>query len=237
MLKRELVSNIINNLKLLNKDDHVSRRYILNTALAEATTLIAQKLTDKSIFREDNIYRTIEFLEMEKIDVVKCGIYEFRKCNNLVRSKHKLPKLLYSRYGNSILEVTSVDGSVIFLPTTLSDYKLFRKRILSARTKNIKFYYVQDGYLYLPDCEFEYVNVTLITLDTKKVEDLSTCKDCNDGKGNEKCKSQWDYEFICPDKLLTTVINETFKKATMLRQVVEDNLPNMDSNQKTHGKV
>lgn len=231
MLKRELVSNIINNLKLLNKDDHVSRRYILNTAYAEATTLIAQKLTDKSIFREDNIYSVIECLAMEKIDVVKCGIYEFKKCDHLVKSKEKLPKLLYSRYGNSILEVTSVDGSVIFIPTTLSDYKLFRKRILTSRSKRIKFYYVQDGYLYLPDCEFENVNVTLITLDIKKVDDLSNCKDCDD------CKSQWDYEFICPDKLLTTVINETFKKATMLRQVAVDELPNLDSNQKSSGKV
>lgn len=231
MLNREFVSNIINNLKLLNKDDHVSRRYILNTGRAEATTLIAQKLTDKSIFREDNIYSTIECLEMELIDVIKCGIYEFKKCDNLVKSKEKLPKLLYSRYGNSILEVTSVDGSVIFIPTTLSEYKLFKKRIRSSRTKNIKFYYVQDGYLYLPDCEYENVNVTLITLNVKKVKDLSSCKEC------DKCDSQWGQEFICPDKLLTTVINETFKKATMLRQVVEDNLPNLDQNQKTSGKV
>ena len=231
MLNREFVSNIINNLKLLNKDDHVSRRYILNTGRAEATTLIAQKLTDKSIFREDNIYSTIECLEMELIDVVKCGIYEFKKCDSLVKSKDKLPKLLYSRYGNSILEVTSVDGSVIFIPTTLSEYKLFKKRIRSPRTKNIKFYYVQDGYLYLPDCEYENVNVTLITLNVKKVKDLSSCKEC------DKCDSQWEQEFICPDKLLTTVINETFKKATMLRQVVQDELPNLDANQKTNGKV
>lgn len=231
MLNRELVSNIINNLKLLNKDDHISRRYILNTAKAEAITLVAQKFLDKSIFREDNIFQTIECLEMKKIDVVKCGIYEFEKCENLVRSKNKLPKLLYSRYGNSIIEVTSVDGSVIFLPTTLSDFKLLKQRILTKKSQKIKYYYVQDGYLYLPDCEFEYVNVVLVTLDGKEVDALSTCKEC------DSCKSIWDYEFVCPDKLLTVVINETFKKVAMVRQVVEDSLPNLDPLQKTNGKV
>ena len=227
MLNKEFVSNIINNLKFLNKDEHPSRRFILNTGKAEAVTLISQKLQDKSIFREDNIFQTIQCLKMQTIDTIKCGIYEFEKCDSLVKSSKKLPRLLYSRYGNSIVEVTSIDGSVIFLPTTLSDYKLFKKRVLSNRTRNTKFYYVQDGYLYLPDCEYEYVNVTLITLDTKDVEKLSTCKDC------DNCKSIWDYEFICPDKLLVTVINETFKKVSMIRQVVEDTLPDLNSNKKS----
>lgn len=231
MLNKELVSNIINNLKLLNKDDHISRRYILNTAKAEAVTLVAQKFLDKSIFREDNIFQTIQCLEMEKIDTIKCGIYEFEKCDNLVKSKNKLPKLLYSRYGNSIIEVSSVDGSIIFLPTTLSDFKLLKKRMVTNRSKNIKYYYVQDGYLYLPDSELEYVNVTLVTLEGKDVDDLSTCKEC------DSCKSVWDYEFICPDKLLSVVINETFKKVSMVRQVVEDSLPNLDPLQKINGKV
>ena len=230
MLNKEIVSNVINNLRLLNKDEHISRRYILNTARAEATTLISQKLLDKSIFREDSIFKTINCLEMKRINSIKCGIYEFEKCDNLVRSKKKLPKMLYSRYGNSIVEVTSIDGSIIFLPTTLSDYKLFKKRALTKKAKQTRFYYVQDGYLYLPDCELEIVNITLITLDTKAVDELSSCKEC------DNCKSQWDYEFVCPDKLLTTVLNETLKKVSMVRQIQEDNLPNLDNNQKTTGQ-
>lgn len=230
MLNKEIVSIVVNNLKFLNKDDHISRRYILNTARVESTNLISQKLLDKTIFREDNIFQTINCLEMKKIDSIKCGIYEFEKCDYLVRSKNKLPKLLYSRYGNSIIEVTSVDGSEIFLPVTLSDFKLFKKRIKTLKSKNIKYYYVQDGYLYLPDCEYEYINVTLITLDNKKVEELSTCKEC------DTCKSQWDYEFTCPDRLLSTVLNETIKKVSLTRQVVVDALPNMDENLKTNGK-
>ena len=226
MLKRELVSNIINNLKALNKDAHISRRYILNTANTEATTLIAQKLTDRTIFREDNIFKTIECLKMKKINSIKCGIYEFERCGNLMRSSEKLPKMLYSRYGNSIIEVTSIDGSILFLPTSLSDYKLFKKRAVTPRTKKTKFYYVQDGYLYLPDCEIEVINITLVTLDNKKVDELSSCKDC------DNCKSQWDYEFVCPDKLLTNVINETYKKITMLLQIPVDEKPDLNINSK-----
>ena len=59
MLNKEIVSIIVNNLKFLNKDDHISRRYILNTARVESVNLISQKLLDKTIFREDNIFQTI----------------------------------------------------------------------------------------------------------------------------------------------------------------------------------
>lgn len=233
MTNLEFVSTIINNLKHLTKDEHISRRFILEVGKTEATNLISQKLLEKTIFREDNLFKTIRCLEMIPQDVVRCGIYEFQRCKSVMRSKKKLPKLLYSRYGNSIIEVTSVDSNILFLPITLTDYKLLDKRFRRKNAKKNSYYYVQDGYLYLPDSEIEYVDVTLITLEDKCVSDLSTC-----GAAEEStCKSLWNCEFTCPDKLMSTVIAQTIQKVAMGRQIPTDELPNLDSNQKTGQKL
>ena len=53
----ELVSRVLNGLKLLNKDERISKRYVLYIAEKNAEFLISHKLRDKSLFRETNIYR------------------------------------------------------------------------------------------------------------------------------------------------------------------------------------
>ena len=237
MTNGEFVSLIVNSLKHITKDDHISRRYILHVGQAESQFLLTQKLLDKTILREDNIFRTISCLQMEKIDVIKCGIYEFERCKSLMRSKYKLPKPIYSRYGASIVEVTNIDGSVTFLPTSLQDFNLFKKR-RSFGGKKFKFYYVQDGYLYLPDSEIEAVNVTLLTLDDEEVKKLSGCggeDSSTTSSATGDCGSVWDAEFVCSDKLLSAVIAQTLQKVSVGRQILQDERPDLDSNIKTYG--
>ena len=45
-----------------------------------------------------------------------------------MRSKKKLPKLIYSKYEASILEVTSIDGKYLFIPVTPQQFKINKKR-------------------------------------------------------------------------------------------------------------
>lgn len=237
MTNGEFVSLIVNSLKHLTKDDHISRRYILRVGQTESQFLLTQKLLDKTILREDNIFKTINCLQMEKIDVIKCGIYEFERCKSLMKSKYKLPTLLYSRYGASIIEVTNIDGSITFLPTSLQDFNLFKKR-KSFGGKKFRFYYVQDGYLYLPDSEIEAVNVTLLTLDEDEVKKLSGCgggDSSSSSSATDDCGSIWDAEFVCSDKLMSAVISQTIQKVSLGRQIPQDERPDLDSNIKTHG--
>jgi hypothetical protein len=153
-------------------------------------------------------------------DVVSCPIIEFRLCSGLKRSKKRIPELIYSRHGASIKDVTSVDNKYSFLPVNPTQYRLNKKRSLQVKQD---LYYVQDGYLYLPDSEVLSVNVLLITLD---LYDVAQCSECSD----EKCKSAWDFEFICPDKLLEVVIQETIKELSLTKQIQEDINPNLNTN-------
>lgn len=52
-------------------------------------------------------------------------------------------------------------------------------------------------------------------------------------KPNDDCKSEWEYDFIYPVKLIENIVSETIREASMKIQIPTDENPNMDSNQKS----
>lgn len=217
----ETVSRIINTFKALSKDNKLYRRHVLKVLLDKATFYISQKLQDKSLYRESNLFSVLDCFEMEAIDKIKCDIAEFRTCGTLMKSKERLPKLLYSKYGPSILEVTSIDESFDFSFVTPQQYRINKKRTNS--NLDLIYYYIKDGYLYIPDREIFAVSIVLLTLDGYDKEQCSQCSE-------NKCKSFWDFEFIVPDKLLEVIVGETIKELTLNRQIQVDQNPNMQDN-------
>lgn len=183
---------------------------------------ISQKLNDRSLFREDNIYTTLNCFELERIESVKCDIIEFRKCKSVMKSKKKLPKLIYNRYGNTLKEVTTVDDEKEFKPTTPSQFRRDKNRVSATDYVD---YYVKDGYLYLLDTEIEIVNLYLLTLDLEVIDSVSACS-------TPGCKSLWDYDFVVPDKLEELIIAETVKEISMKKQIPADENPNLNNNEK-----
>lgn len=220
MTTKDLVSRIQTLLKGTSKDGRISRRLILKTAESKAKFLISQKLNDRSLYREQNLYQTISCVELIEQDLIKCPIIEFKSCRNLKRSKLKLPELIHSKYGNSLKEVISIDGQYSFEPITPTQYRLNKNRTLQLKKD---YFYVQDNYLYLPDSDIEMVELVILTTDLYELEQCSSCS-------KNKCKSAWDFEFICPDKLLEVVIQETIKELSLNRQIREDVNPNLNEN-------
>ncbi len=224
MTNGEFVSRVINGLSFLNKDEHVSRRYILSVGQNKSKFYISQKLSDKSLFREANLFKTIECFPLKEESTIKCGIYEFSRCETLMKSKFKIPGLIFNKLGSSIISVTSIDGEVNLIPTTLKSFSISKDRVYSKLIKQ-KFYYIQDGYLYIPDSEVEAVTITYIPFDESGISSVS-CDSSNN------CKSIWDLQFIVPDKLSEQVIQETINEVSTLRKVQSDENPNLNKNEK-----
>ena len=220
MTHGQLVSKVKNGLNSIGKDDRVSSRYILNVARTTSEFFISQKMTDRSLYREDNLYSVIDCFKLEKIDVTRCDIIEFRNANSIMKSTKKLPKLLYSKYGNSLKEVTTIDGEKDFKSTTPRQWR--REKDMNVKQYEIMFY-VKDGYLYLLDTEVESVNLYLLTLETEKIPEAS---------GKKDCKSLWEFEFIYPSKLIKNIIDETVREVANRKSVPQDTNPNLDPNQK-----
>lgn len=224
---REFVTRIINDLGAITKDEHLSRRWILFIGRQTAQSYIAQKFADGSLAREINLVTNIKCMKMIRVKSIDCCFAEFRLCKILMRSEKKIPGLMYGRAGATILSVTNIDDTINFYKTDLSSYSIGKNRRYGNLDRNL--YYVDDGYIWIPDVKIEAVNVRLITLERKKSLALSECYCDKD----QRCVSEWDFEFICPDKLLDAVISRTIQEVSMRLQIPVDANPNMDQNQKT----
>jgi hypothetical protein len=216
----EFTSIILTTLKSINKDSKIPRRLALAVGESKAKTYISQKLNDRSLYRETNIYKEIPCVEFIEIDKVDCPIISFRLCNTIYRSKNKIPELLWSKYGHTLKEVRTLDNGKTFLPTTNSQYKRDKNR--SQKSNNL-YFFVEDQYVYIVDEPLKMGNLYLITQDLYELEQICECSE-------NKCDSIWDFEFVCPDKLEEVVIQETLKQLMVTRQLQEDANPNLNSN-------
>jgi len=220
------VSRVVNELRSLNKDDYFSRRAILKILEDKAQFLLAQKLSDRTIYREGKLFTYLPCFELELQEGIKCEVAELRRCAILMKSKEKLPEIISSKYGEGISNVTAIDGFTQFTQITSRDYSGLKNRKYRD-LKNLK-YLVKDGYLYIPDFEVEAVDLEILTLRLEEIPKKSRCskEDC--------CKSYWDYPLINSDKLAESVIKDTIQEcAATFRSITIDENPNKDSNIKS----
>lgn len=226
----EFVSRVTNSIKSLTKDGHVSGRWILDIGKTKAKFLMAQKLDEMTLFKEDGLITYIPCVPMQRVKSKDCCVVEFRICENIMQSCETLPEGLFGKNGPSIFSVTNVDESLVYRYITPRRYVDIKKR--RYRSKNSRFFTVKDGYLILLNSKSELVDVGMITLDKDKAMELSACE-C-DKKKKKECKSKWDSEFVCPDKFLELVARETAQEVgNFNRSFIEDENPNLDENQKT----
>jgi hypothetical protein len=201
MTNSEAVSKVITSLRALSIDARIPRRYILKVLRDTSKNLIAQKNLDRTLDFDTNLISEIIGFELEKIDTVTTSILTFKRCKTLMKSKKKLPELIFSRLGSSIREITSIDDNLRIKITSLEKYR--RDQLRKYKVKNEVYAYIDaEGFLFIPDNEVCGVNIRLITMKTE---------DVNEANGITSCKSGWDFNFTTPDKLEKVVFEETLR--------------------------
>lgn len=222
MNKKVIVDRVQTQLRQLSKDRWMSSRFILHILEEKMKFLLSQKMLDRTLYRESNLYTQINCFEFEKVDRIKCDIIEFRTCQKIMKSTEKLPELLYSRFGDSIRIVTNLDQTERLDKTTPTDYVRSRNRKFNY---NPPMFYERGGYLYLLNTEMEAAFIELLTLDTETAENL----DC--GCEKQPCKSALEYPFIGSDKLKEIVVQQTIQElAQTYLQIQQDEKPDNNEN-------
>jgi hypothetical protein len=227
MTNGEFCSEVRNHLRLLNKDDRLSARYILSTAYTFVDYIInARPLS--TIMRDLSVFKTAECVPMERVDYVTCHCpcVEFRTCDKLMKSKKKVPKMFVNSLGFIIESVSNIDVSEIYLPLrNPSDYTKSKKRQFGNK---FKYYYIHDDYLYLLNTTAEIVTMNAMFVDEQEVDCFSDCQECDD------CRSKLELKFICPKEHLSTVRDQVLQTIGGInKSIVEDENPNLDGNSKT----
>lgn len=226
MKNKDFVARAVNGIKALSKDAHISKRYILSIGRAKAKFLMSQKWDELTLNKEDTLISQVKCFKLEKQDTISCDIVEFKTCKDLMKSVNKVPETISGKVGLGILSVASIDGNIDYNYATPNAIRNKSKRRFSHKV-NQNFFYIRDGYMYLPNSTNELIDIDMLAIDGIQVEDVSECSKC------EECLSAWDHNFICPDRFVDLVLRETMQEiASIHRTSVEDTNPNWDSNQK-----
>ncbi len=64
----EFVSRVVNGLKALTKDSHISARYIAHIGKIKAKFLMGQKLDEMTLFKEDGLITTVPCFRFYKVE-------------------------------------------------------------------------------------------------------------------------------------------------------------------------
>jgi hypothetical protein len=224
MTYNEAVSMIQEAFNAVSKDTYIPRRFILSVLKSKADILMAQRFNDKSLFRETNLYKWVRCISLEEVDTVRCGKVELQKCSTAMVSVKCLPKLIWSRYGASILMVTNITDDKEYTLTTPDEYIEKRKRRGFEKFMGRYAIVYPDGKIAIPDSTVKKINVLLYTLD----ENADDCSECSDEK--DSCKNYWDSEFNVPDKLRDIAIAQAAQFISPRLNIRKDENPNNDSN-------
>lgn len=221
----EFVSRIVNDLNAINKDAHVSKRWILHIGRTKVESYVAQRWDDGSLLSDKNLITDLKCVHMEPVSSISCCYFYLPRCEIMMRSKEKLPGLMFSGLGPAILSVSNIDSTFFY---KYADIKYIRNQSKRKYGDKQKFYLVSDGYLYIVNDYIKAVNVSLFTTKKREAEQLSDICD-----NSNECKSEWGFPFVCPMKLIEYIVAETLKEVISKIQIPTDENPDMDLNIKS----
>jgi len=221
----ELVSQIRSQFKLVSSDDTISNRAIAAELKSSALMLIKRETDKRKLFSSDNIFTWINCLEMEQVPLSTCCTYN-STCM-IAKSKLKLPRIAENIFGYLIQGVFSVENSTKFDyadPTRYTDMlKLYPKQ-----KGLLKFYWLQNGYLYLTDENVELVKISAF-FETEPDKELFSCQ----GVDYDCQPNPMDMEFKCPSYLEANVLS--LVRETMLK-TYKQSIPDRTDNDMDESK-
>jgi hypothetical protein len=216
---REVISDIVSELKAVNLDDRYSYRFLCNKLQDAANQFLKIDSEYRKIFKNNSFFYKIDCFPLTEIPLIDCGC-DLNYIGKVMKSCKPLPVTFESTYGN-IVKILTLDFSKEFTKIEPFTYKDFKNRKYGPKN----FYWIIDNYVYIPDSEIEDVYVLGAFKYKNDVDVLN-------GVSNE-CFSFLDSPFNFPDYMVSLIKNETIKTLVAAnKQIIEDVKPNLNQNDK-----
>lgn len=219
MLIGEFTSVVQNSLNSLSLDDYLSEEYIYSVGISIAQLLIKREADTRKLFKNTALFQSLPCVEMITVPINECG-YNF-SCKTLQRSEKKLPTAYLTNFG-SLLQVFNITKDLDYKEVSPMQYKEIRNQ--KYKPRGTKYFWLDNGYLYIPDSEVEVVTVSILSPEILAMAEISNSKGCISALENA---------FPVPDYMVSTVINETVSHIFNSKRINKDENPNMNVNEKS----
>lgn len=239
MIIREYISDITNSLRANNLDSYIPAKWLFyKTQNIISDFLKKDNSNSKLIYKLSQGWAELGCVQMREVPITSCDVGV--NCSKLMKSLHKLPTIYETKFGSLIRSMSSVDYSNTY--DNIFTAKLW-KNTQSREYKIKKYFFIQDGYLYIPIPKGEIGTPEIVRLDCYPVslydvDNFNNIQECGSCKPNSlNCKSPLDYELVCPDYLINDVKKELLNQIlSSYGRVQNDDLPNLNKNEITNPK-
>lgn len=192
----EVVSRIRGQVKAEVQDAFVTDRFIYSLVTKFAKLFMRRQDSLNKLMKFNSIWNFLPYVELIEIDKVEAQCTGIQTGCTIKRTKEKLPDMVEGYWGPLIRTVSSIDSSIELQPTQPGTYTSMTKTT-SFRYNKKKYFWFLNGYLYLPDMEWDAIRVEAVFDD-----DISNwlCEDDTD-----KCIPRYEQEIPFPEFLLAEI--------------------------------
>jgi hypothetical protein len=215
MVVGESISRVRNVLKAVKEDPFMTDRFLYSLIMKFAKTLIKREELANTIYKYTSVFKEIPCLELIDVDRVEECCAGIKTGCTIKRSKNKLPELMELGTGPVIRAVTTLDYSKKADQTYPTVYANMTKT--SGFKYNKGFYYwFLDGYLYIPNVDWEAVRFQAIF-----DEDISSELCSVDGKADE-CVIEQERVLSVPEHLFSEIEQLVIQQVLTTGQIPSD---------------
>lgn len=223
MKNKEIVSEIINDLRALQIDDRISERYVLSKLRYYNGLFLNRENDTLRLFYYDNIWTTIGCVQMEEVDNSVCLGATIPKINRYMMSVSPIPEMYGYKNGPLVKEVMPIDEGVTYNPCSPNDFIKITKREFVG---DLRYYWFRNGHLIIPNGPTG-VHMSACFVEQHKALALCACHPV-------LCADPMEDEFPCPAHLMSTVKQEVIKDLfNFYKRNILDNVSDLDNNVKT----
>lgn len=211
----EFTSRVRNQVKAVKQDAFLTDRSIYSLIKKHSSWLMKRQDSSNQLMNHDSIFQVIGFVELEDVDKVQAGCRGILSECPIKRTVDKLPSLLEGYSGPLLRRVSSLDGSDELQPVAPSTYVSMTK-LKTQRFNKQKYYWFLEGYLYIPNVEWDAVMVEGVFED-----DVSgyACKECGE---TANCTQRQNQKLNIPLYLHGELENHVMNDIRMMLQVPAD---------------
>lgn len=154
----EAVSRLRNSIKAVKQDSLLSSRFLYSMIMKHGKLLMRRQDSLNRIMRFNSIFQTLNYVELVDVDVAEAECFGVSTGCTIKRTKDKLPEGIEGYYGPLLRTVSSLDLSQQVTPTFPITYQQMSKQ-RTFRYNSKKYYWYLNGYLYLPNVEWDAIKV------------------------------------------------------------------------------
>jgi len=154
----EVVSRVRQSIKAEVQDAFMTDRYIYSLILKNAQLFMRRQDHANKLMKFNSVWQSLPYLELIEVDKVEAHCSGIQSGCTIKRTKDKLPTFMEGYWGPLIRTVSSIDTSIEVQPTSPGTYTSMTKTTSFRYNKN-KYYWFLNGYLYLPNVEWDAIKL------------------------------------------------------------------------------